>query len=323
MSTSNHENVVVAVVCGGPAPEAAVSRISGRCVAEALRASYERVVVVELDRSVAAVLGDCGADVVVPVLHGPPGEDGCLQGLLEILGLPYVGSAVLASATAMDKVAAKERFRAAGLPLARQVVVDEGETLAGAAERCRAVLGSAVVVKPAGQGSALGVAFADRREELVAALERARAFGGPVLVEERIRGRETTVAVLDRGAGPEALPVIEIRTPAGSWYDYDHRYTEGLSEHVVPAPFGEALTDRLQAIAVAAHRCLGCRDLSRVDFVVPNEGDPTLLEVNTMPGMTPTSLYPDAARAAGLSFEELTRLFVERALTRRRREDIA
>lgn len=305
----------VAVVCGGPSVEAEVSRVSGRCVADALRATFADVRTIELTPAIAGELLAAGVDVVFPALHGPPGEDGCFQGLLEILGLPYVGSGVLASACAMDKAAAKERFRAAGLPVARQEIVTRDEDREAAADRVIAALGRRVVVKPSAQGSALGVLFADGRAELIEAIGSASVFDGRVLVEERIVGREITVAVLERPEA-EALPVVEVTTPADSWYDYEHRYTTGLSAHLIPAPVDEARYRRLGEIAVAAHRALGCRDLSRADFVLPEVGEPILLEVNTLPGMTPTSLFPDAARAEGIGFEELTAHLVRRALER-------
>src|SRR5262249_36252311 len=147
------------------------------------------------------------------------------------------------------------------------------------------------------------------------ALSTAFAYDTRLLVEKRIQGREITVAVLDRDF-PIALPTIEITTPEGSWYDYDHRYTKGLSEHRIPPGISEAQRRRWEEVALAAHAALGCRDLSRVDLIAPEHGDPILLELNTMPGMTPTSLYPDAAKAAGISFDELMVLFIERASAR-------
>lgn len=306
----------VAVVCGGPSAEAEVSRVSGRGVAEALRATYNDVVVLELDPSIASRLQEERVDVVFPVLHGPPGEDGCFQGLLEILGLPYVGSGVLGSSCAMDKAVAKRLFRAAGLPVAREVLVQPWEDPSTAAARVQAELGLDVVVKPTRQGSAVAVGFAEDSASLKEIIARAASFGDPVLVEERIRGKEITVAVLERDDRVEALPVIEIRTPPGTWYDYEHRYTPGWSEHIIPAPLPPDAYARTQEVACRAHQALQCRDLSRADFVVTEAGQPVLLEVNTIPGMTPTSLYPDAARAAGISFEELVAYLVERALAR-------
>jgi D-alanine-D-alanine ligase len=305
----------IAVVCGGPAAEAEVSRVSGRGVAESLMATYENVTVLELDEAIGAHLREVGVDVVFPILHGPPGEDGTFQGLLDIVGIPYVGSGVLGSACAMDKIVAKQIFRANGLPVARDTVVNRSEGASRAASRVLDLLGPDLVVKPSSQGSALGVLFSEDLKGLEQALEHAFFYDERVLAEERIGGREITVAILERD-GIEALPVIEIRTPPGSWYDYEHRYTPGLSEHIIPAPLPETQYRRTQEVATLAHESLCCRDLSRVDFVVPEGGEPIILEVNTLPGMTPTSLYPDAARAAGLSFEALVAYLIERALSR-------
>jgi len=305
----------IAVVCGGPAAEAEVSRVSGRGVANALLATYEDVIVLELDEAIVERLKEADVEVVFPILHGPPGEDGTFQGLLEIVGIPYVGSGVLGSACAMDKIVAKQIFRAHGLPVARDTVVNRSEGVSKGARRVLDLLGPDLVVKPSSQGSALGVLFSEDLKGLEQALEHAFSYDERVLVEERIQGHEITVAILERD-GIEALPVIEIRTPAGSWYDYEHRYTPGLSEHIIPAPLPETQYRRTQEVAKLAHESLCCRDLSRVDFVVPEGGEPVILEVNTLPGMTPTSLYPDAARAAGLSFDALVAHLIERALSR-------
>lgn len=306
---------MVAVVCGGPSAEAEVSRVSGKCIAEALRASYDNVSLMELDEFVRAGFGERFTDVVFPAFHGPPGEDGTFQGFLEVLGIPYVGCGVTASACAMDKVIAKQLFRSRDLPVAEDLVVYRSEGAAAGARRVLETLGRDVVIKPSSQGSALGVTFGKDVDDLGPALEQAFGFDDRVLVERRIEGREITVAVLQRD-GTEALPVIEITTPPGSWYDYEHRYTPGLSDHIMPAPLPEPQYRRTQEVGVLAFEALGCRDLSRVDFVVPDVGEPIVLEVNTMPGMTPTSLFPDAAREAGIAFEELVALLVERAVGR-------
>ena len=312
-----HKDARIAVLFGGPSAEAEVSRSSAEGVANALQEIYRNVEVLALDNALTERLFSGSIDVVFPVLHGPPGEDGTLQGYLEILGLPYVGSGVQASAVGMDKVAAKLAFAAAGLPLAEQVVVTREAGVPEAVARVRRALGDRVVVKPTGQGSALGVSFVDNENDLHGALTTAFSFGPQALVEARLDGREITVGVIDTSEGPRAFDVIEIVTPEGSWYDYEHRYTEGLSEHVMPAPMSSAQTARLQEIAVAAHVALGCRDLSRADFVVADEATEILLEVNTMPGMTPTSNYPDGARSIGMEFPELVSYFIERALDRR------
>lgn len=309
------KNPTVAVVCGGTSAESEVSRVSGRGVAGALQATYPKTVMLPLDTDIAAALKANHVDVVFPVLHGPPGEDGTFQGLLETLGYPYVGSNVRASACAMDKIVAKHLFRDAGIPVARDLIVHRSEGAPTAAQRVAETLSVSVVIKPACQGSAIGVAFPDDIPAIEAALRDAFAYDERVLVEERIEGREITAGLLERN-GLEVLPVIEIRTPAGAWYDYEHRYTPGLSEHILPAPIPETQYRKTQALAKRAHQALGCRDLSRTDFVVPEHGDPVVLEVNTLPGMTPTSLYPESAQAIGLSFQALVAHLVGRALAR-------
>lgn len=318
MPAAPAQSARVAVVCGGPAAEREVSLTSGREVAEALRSTFADVSVHEPDLRLAAELLSGSIDVVFPALHGPLGEDGSIQGMLEVAGVPYVGSGVAASACAIDKVIAKRLFRDAGLPLAREVVVDRSDASgADAVAKVRAQLPGRVAVKPASQGSAVGVAFAETDEQLGEALQQAFRYDPRVLVEEFVVGSEITVGILDQ-PDPRPFPVIDIRTPGDSWYDFEHRYTVGLSEHVIPAPLPDDVYAEVQDLAVRAHVTLGCRDLSRVDFVVEPGGRVVLLEVNTLPGMTPTSLYPDGARAAGIPFDRLVAQLVQRALERGR-----
>jgi D-alanine-D-alanine ligase len=306
----------VVILQGGPSPEAEVSRSSAAGLEQALTGLARQLTRLEVDRDLAANLLALAPDVVFPALHGPPGEDGTVQGLLDLLGLPYVGSGVAASVTAMDKTLAKHSFRAADLPVAKDVVVPRGTTPAAASAMVQSALGTGVVVKPSQQGSALGVTLVDSAEALEAALELALSFGDAVLVEERLQGRELTAAVFaPTQQDAVALPLIEIVTPAHSWYDFEHRYAPGASEHLVPAPVSDAEAEAMKRIALSAHACLGCQDLSRADLILTQDG-PVLLEVNTLPGMTPTSLYPDAAKAAGLPFPQLARSLVQSALSR-------
>lgn len=307
----------IAVLMGGPSAEAEVSRASAAEVAAALVQAGHDARRIELDGGCARTLLDMAPDVVFPALHGPPGEDGTVQGFLEILRLPYVGSGVHGSAVAMDKSLAKACFRRAGLPVAEEIVVDADADLDEAADRVVGTMGDRVVVKALRQGSALGTVRLPNGGDVADALAKALRYGHGALVEPFVPGREITVGVLDlHGTVARATPVIEIRTADEEWYDYRNRYTPGGSEHVIPAPLAQPLLDDLQRIAVRAHRVLGLRDLSRADFLVTDTGGIVLLEVNTLPGMTPTSLFPDGAAADGLSFPALMDALVRSAAAR-------
>ena len=315
----------IAVVQGGPSTEAEVSRASAANVAGALLSLGHRVVRLELDAFIAESLRTGGYDVVFPVAHGAVGEDGSLQGVLEVLELPYVGSDVLASALAMHKRVARVLFREAGLPVASGIAVGRGEgaDASAAAERAHREVGARLVVKPSAQGSAIGVARLRLDEDLpmadlARAIEAAWSVDEFAVVEHFALGREVTCAVLATGP-PRALPLVEILSPYDAFYSYEARYAPGRSVHVCPPAFAQALTEKVQRIAVEAHCALGCRDLSRVDFIVGDEGDPeaiTLLEVNTMPGMTATSLYPEAAAAAGVPMPALCDALAHTAFAR-------
>ncbi len=315
----------IAVLGGGNSAEAEVSRSSARAVCTALEVHNDFAVhAVELDETVTQTLAQLEPHVVFPALHGPPGEDGTVQGMLEMLNLPYVGSTVQPSAFAMDKSVAKDLFRRAGLPVADdRVYAAEPSAQDRGAEKIAhdivQALGERVVIKPMQQGSALGVTPLPEGGDIVGAVAHAFDLGERILVEPFVVGREITVGVLDL-AGQAALahPVIEITTATNEWYDYNNRYAEGGSAHVIPAPMADELRDHLQQMALLAHQCLGLRDLSRADFILPANNEPVLLEVNTLPGMTPTSLYPDGAQGLGLDFPQLLRALVESALYRAR-----
>ncbi|MCA9643231.1 MAG: D-alanine--D-alanine ligase [Polyangiaceae bacterium] len=311
----------IAVVCGGPSSEAAVSRASGRGVQAALiKAGYEAELL-ELGRELPAALLAGHFDAVFPTTHGPLGEDGCLQGLLEVLGVPYVGSGVLGSATAASKPAAKRCFREAGLPVAPERVVKQSELEALDCDAVIAELGPAVVVKPSGGGSSIGVqrlAEGSDGAALREALQRSFEVDSEALIERFVTGLEVTCGVLEGDAGPVAFSPTLIHSNAAEWYDFKSRYGTGGSRHECPAPLPLARLGRIQSVAVAAFKSVSARDLGRMDFVVPADPDVdvTLLEVNTLPGMTATSLYPEAAGVAGIDFPELCRRLVERAKSR-------
>jgi D-alanine-D-alanine ligase len=305
-------SLTIAILAGGSSAEAQVSRNSAAQIEQALAESGHTTHVIELDATCAQALLAVQPDVVFPALHGPPGEDGTVQGMLEMLRLPYVGSDVRGSALAMDKAIAKSVFVRQGLPVSGDYIVHLGDDLSVAAEAIQAQLGARVALKPLNQGSAIGVQLLRNGGDIAAALTAAIEFGS-CLVEPYIEGREMTVGVLQLASECLPHPVIEIRTPKDEWYDYEHRYTAGQSEHVIPAPLAAALSDRLQAIAVTAHQALGLRDLSRADFIVTDEDEIYLLEVNALPGMTPVSLYPEGAAAIGYSFQQLVNTLVAEA----------
>lgn len=304
----------IAVIGGGISLEASVSRSSAREVAKALRTKHTRVIELELDATLTSCLMELSPDVIFPVLHGPPGEDGTVQGYLEILGLPYVGSDVHGSAVGMDKNVSKSLFREMGLPVLKDLIFLPNADVDKSIEAIESKFGSSVVIKPSRQGSAIGITPLPNGGELRTPMIEAMRFGDEVLVEPFTAGKEITVGIVDlEGQEPLALPVIEIRTPANEWYDFENRYTPGKSEHIVPARLTDSLNQELQDIAIRGHKGLGLRDLSRADFIVDEAGEIFLLEINTLPGMTPTSLYPDGARAAGIDFETLVDKLVHSA----------
>lgn len=265
-------------------------------------------------------VGGGHVDVAFIALHGTYGEDGTIQGLLELLGIPYTGSGVLASALAMDKLRSRQVGLANGLPFPPYVVVDGGAWPRRQAEVRSAVakeLGYPCVVKPNAQGSSIGVTIVRGKEELVPAVERALEYGDLVLVEPYLKGTELTCAVLeDPQTGlPAALPLIEI-VPKREFFDYQAKYEPGACEEIIPARISAALAKRAQQLAVRAHRALGCEGMSRVDMFA-QRGKIVLLEVNTIPGLTPGSLLPQAAAAAGIDFTELVTRIIANALRRR------
>lgn len=313
----NNERILkVAVVQGGPSAEAEVSRASGAAVARALAAAGHRAKILELNQGLAAELLRISPDVVFPLAHGMQGEDGCLQGLLEILGLPYVGSGVRASAICSDKVSAKLVYRAAGLPVARQRVVQPGDIVT--LSELRAALGEKVIVKPAEGGSTLGMSRlveSASESDWQCARELALSHASHVLVEEYVSGIELTCGVLQLNGAPQALPVTQIAAVATQWYDFESKYAPGGSRHQCPAPLSDELTRRVQEAAALAHQALGARHLSRTDLICRPDGSFVLLETNTLPGMTDVSLFPEAAEVAGWAFPQLVKGLVEAAVT--------
>ncbi len=308
----NEDAKHVAVLYGGWSAEREVSLASGKACAEALSKSNYRISLVDVKPDIATVLAEMKPDVVFNALHGRWGEDGCLQGILEVLEIPFTHSGVLASSLAMDKEQAKVIFRQAGIPVAESRVVTRAEAALGHP------LPVPYVIKPVNEGSSVGVYIIEEEASqlLVRALSGEGSNTDKIMVERFIPGRELTCAVM----GDVALGVIEIE-PMTDFYDYKAKYSEGGSNHVLPARVPDALYRQVQQYALKAHQALGCRGVSRSDFRWNDTegpgGELIILETNTQPGMTGTSLVPELAEHAGHSYEEITRWMVEDASCRR------
>ena len=331
----------IAVMMGGISPERNVSLSSGKAVFNALKERGHDVTAHDPSRGAGCMLNindveipttpptqeelssystkkllECvssscldGVDVVFSVLHGYAGEDGMMQGLLQARGIKYTGSKVMASALAMDKVMSKIMFMAAGVPTPEWTTVRRtAEITDELLKEIRADFRLGMVVKPNDQGSTVGMTIvkSGNLDDIEQAIRLALQYSEVALIENYIQGRELTIAVL----GTEALPIVEI-TPDGGFYDYVHKYTKGMSEYSCPAELDEDVAMFLQHLAVTAHKVLGCAGYSRVDFILDDENHPWCLEVNTLPGMTATSLVPKAAVASEIEFGELCERIIE------------
>ncbi len=306
------ETVRVAVVAGGASHERAVSLMSGSQVHKALtEAGYPNEIVDtgEVADAFERLLSG-SYDVVFNALHGRGGEDGAIQGICETVGLPYTGSGILASALSLDKSRSKALYRQFGIPTSPSVTLYRGQPYDIGS--IAAIVGEESVVKPVNDGSSIGISIVHDLTQLPAALEVGFNTGDDVLVESFIAGTEITISVI----GNEeltVLPIIEI-IPHDKFYTYDVKYATGGSEHIIPARLPKDVYALAQEYAKTAHRALGCRGMSRSDFIVNKQGVPVILETNTVPGMTATSLLPDAARHMGIEFPELCSMLVQLAL---------
>ncbi|MEG0070774.1 MAG: D-alanine--D-alanine ligase [Raoultibacter sp.] len=315
MDSFKPQNIRVALLAGGISGERVISLASGKGAFEALtEAGFSVTMLDPSSKDDLKTLIDGGFDIAFICLHGKYGEDGTIQGMLEILGMPYIGSNVWSSALAIDKAKSKIFYERAGIKTPRSINLlspDDlpiGEILSYVGQHC--------VVKPSTEGSALGVFIVEGEEQAREAINKAFSIDTEVLVETFVSGTELTVAVLGN-EDPEPLPIIEI-VPVNEFYDYESKYAPGGSQHICPARLDAAVTEKVQAIAVAAHKALECSGVSRTDIIMDDEGECWTLETNTIPGMTGTSLLPDAGRAAGISFPELCTRLVELGLERTR-----
>jgi D-alanine-D-alanine ligase len=306
------DNLTVALLSGGRSAEREVSLKSGEQVYQALDKNKYEIRRYDPRDDLARLIQEAAdIDVALIILHGRYGEDGTIQGLLELLDIPYHGSGVLGSALGINKILSKRLYEHAGLPVSPYLILDRNEL--AAQTEIQDILGLPVVVKPEHEGSSIGLSIVDKASNLRPALELAGQYDRLVLVEKYIAGTEITGAVLGN-TNPEPLPLVEI-IPGDQYgfFTYEAKYEPGATEEICPARLGQSLTRKAQEYAVRAHQALNCRGYSRTDMIVSDD-EVYVLETNTIPGMTATSLYPQAAAAAGISFSELLDRLIELAL---------
>jgi len=310
-------NEIIAVVYGGPSAEAEVSGRSAKNICEALRKTHPGCVMIELTASISEDLKKSGASKVYLATHGRPGEDGTIQGLLELLRLPYTYSGVLASGLCMNKKKAKEVMSLHDIPLVEDVCLDKSQSAdMSRAEWIERVIGRGpgfpAIVKPNSEGSSVGVTIVHDAAEWARKVPPLLERFGCLLVERFIKGREVTAGVLEHPDGAvRALPVMEL-VPKNKFYDYEAKYTAGMTEFIVPAPLTPELTGKIQSAAVRAFKALGCSGAARVDLMVQDDRC-WVLEVNSIPGMTATSDLPKEAEAAGIPFDQLVETILSTA----------
>jgi len=308
------KSITVAVLYGGISSEREVSLRSGKTIIEALKAAGLSVATFDTKTELAKFItaAEKGKiSIVVPVLHGAFGEDGTLQGLLELLNVPYLFSDCRASALCMDKELTKIIVGSAGVPILPQIVLRSGETIIF--KKGSVSLRLPIVVKPATAGSSVGVSIVTRANELEDAVGTALKHSDRAIMEPYINGREVTVGVLNIGKKYETLPITEIIPESDTFYSYDAKYAKGGSRHVCPADISLPLAKIIRAQALAAFHALGCRDIARADFLIDKRGQPYFLEMNTIPGMTATSLVPESIKASGKTLPAvLAQLITER-----------
>jgi D-alanine-D-alanine ligase len=296
-SITNHHAIKekkIGVLMGGFSPEREISLKSGLAIFKALEGKGYQVVEIDVDRAIAARLQQEKIEVALIALHGPWGEDGAMQGLLEMMGIPYTGSSVLASAMAMDKEVSKKIFRYHQIPTPEFQVVTNSDSIG------KVTMQLPVAVKPVCGGSTIGTSIVNSRDRLEGAVRDALQYDDRVLIEEYVAGKDLTVGVIEG----DHLPVIQI-VPTSGFYDFESKYTPGKTEYLIPAPLSQKICNSAQALAVASYQALSCSGAARVDFRLDQRENLTVLEINTVPGFTETSLLPKAGAEAGIDFSTL------------------
>ena len=310
MKNKDMREIKIGVLMGGSSSEREISLKTGRAIEEALKSQGLQVIGIDVDGCISQRLIKENIQVAFLALHGKYGEDGSIQGLLEMLKIPYTGSNVLASALAFHKVRTKTIFTYHHIPTPRFISLGKEEDFSTQLERVKErIWGYPLVVKPAQEGSTIGVSLIGNEDALEDACRKAFNYSQEILIEEYIEGREIAVGILD----DQALPIVEV-VPLSGFYDYESKYTIGKTEYIIPAPLKKEVYQKVQSISLRAHKSLGCKGVSRVDLRLDKNNNPYVLEVNTIPGMTQLSLLPKAAGEAGISFEELVKRILLSAL---------
>jgi len=299
----------IGVLCGGMSNEREVSLRSGKNCFEALkRLGFQNTEMIDVDRNIAKTLVEKNIEIAYIALHGKYGEDGCIQGLLEVLGIPYTGSGVKASSIAMDKDFTKRILQTQGLPIIPSIVINSFEELKDKEFN----LNYPLMIKPVSEGSSIGMKKVNTPDELESAVRNAEKYNTGVMLEEYLEGKSITVGVLDVNKNIIATPILEFRTKT-EWYDFEAKYTEGLTEFILPAEIDEKLTKEIQNLSIKSHMAIEAKGMSRVDFIVTKEGNVFILEINTIPGMTDLSDLPAQSKAMGISYDELVGIILNSA----------
>ncbi len=308
----NYSDIKVLVLCGGTSTEREVSLRSGAAVYTSLVEAGFDAEILDIRPENASEILRIKPDVAYIALHGKGGEDGSIQGMLEWLGIPYTGPGIASSAVCIDKVLAKDILSSSGVRTPKYTVIRQGDNSSFDSEKIISEFGLPVVVKAACQGSSIGVEIVNEAERLSAAVTEIKKYGNDILIEQFITGKELTVPIIGNSV-TETLPVIEI-TSENEFYDYESKYTAGMSHHIIPARISDEAAEEVKREAEKAFLACGCRGISRVDVMLGEDNIPYVIEINTAPGMTETSLVPDAARHVGMSFPELSTRIVLLAL---------
>lgn len=302
------ENKKIAVICGGPSSEREISLRSGKNIFEALKKlGYKNVELIDIDKNISKVLIDKKIEVVYNAMHGRYGEDGCIQGLLEILEIPYTGCGVTASSVCMNKDYTKNVLRNFDIPLIKSVLIKKNEDYSKKIKELKYPM----MLKPVSEGSSLGMFKVSDEKEMEECFKKSLKYNQDVLVEEYLDGKSLTVGVLEDGDELFATEIIEFNTKT-EWYDYEAKYTAGMTEFIIPAKLSDDMTQKVKDIAVKAFKACGCRGVSRVDFLV-SDNVPYVLEINTSPGMTDLSDLPAQSKAMGISYENLVQIILNGA----------